>query len=78
LTNIVYKELCYIKTREACYENTLKFLRIIEIENFSKDEIEIKKLILDRLKEKVLREKVTSVFIDVELSKNNVKKIQSF
>jgi hypothetical protein len=50
---------------------------MIEIENFVKDEQEIKKLILDRLKEKILREKVTSVFIDVELNKNNIKKIKN-
>jgi hypothetical protein len=66
-----------LKTRDNCYENTLKFLRVIEIENFVKDEKEVKDLIFDRLKEKILREKVTSVFVDVELSKNNIKKIKS-
>jgi hypothetical protein len=72
----VYKELCYLKTRDNCYENTLKFLRVIEIEDFVKDEDKIKGLLYDRLKEKILREKVTSVFIDVELSKDSLKKIQ--
>jgi hypothetical protein len=55
----------------------LKFLHLVEIENFTKNEEEIKKLIFDRLKTKILKKKVTSVFIDVELNKDKLKKIRN-
>jgi stage V sporulation protein D (sporulation-specific penicillin-binding protein) len=78
LTDIVYKELCYLKSKNSCYENTLKFLRLLEIENFTKDEAIIKKLIFTRLKKKIYQKRVTSVFVDIELDKNKLKKIKSF
>ena len=78
LTNIVYKEMCYLKTKDECYQNILKFLKLVEIENFTKDEDVIKKLIFDKLKERIYQEKVTSVFIDVTLTKKQIITIQNF
>lgn len=77
LTEIVYKELCYSKSNNDCYENTLDFLHIIEIENFVNDQVYIKKLIFDKLKSRIYQEKVTSVLVDKELTEKNINSIKN-
>ena len=77
LTNLVYKEICYNKDSEVCYNNVLKFLRLVEIEDFNTEQDYIKNLIFWRLKEKIYQEKVTSVFIDKELNEDKINLIKS-
>ena len=77
LTDIVYKELCYSKSNNDCYENTLKFLRLIEIEDFVNQEKYIKKLIHNKLNKKIYQKKVTSVFVDKELKEEQIKAIKN-
>jgi hypothetical protein len=67
LTNIVYKHTCYLKTEKLCNENILRFLKKLEIENFSTDEKYVKDLIHKSIVEKVSRTVVTSVLITVDL-----------
>lgn len=77
LTDIVYKEFCYNKEYESCYNSILKFLRLVEIENFVKEESYLKNLIFNRLKEKIYQEKVTSVFVDKKLDDLSIDKIKN-
>lgn len=76
LTELVYKEICVNKKFDDCYNNILKFLHLVEIENFTNEENYVKKLIFEKLKEKIYQEKVTSVFIDKELSEAEINKIK--
>lgn len=78
LTDIVYKELCVWKSRNVCYDNTLRFLHTVEIEDFTYSQENIKSLIQERLQNRILREKVTSVFVDVQISEESIEKIKSF
>lgn len=63
LTGVVYKELCYLQSSEECYENLLKYLRVLEILDYEFDEIYIKSIIEKQLREKISQERVTSVLV---------------
>jgi hypothetical protein len=59
--------LCEKKSDKECKDNLLKYLRVIEIENFNNSETFIKDLLLKKMNNKLSSSKVTSVFIDYEL-----------
>ena len=63
LRDIVFKQLCYLKPEEDCYNGMLKFLRVLKIEDFENTEAFTKKLILERLKTRLAKTKVTSVLL---------------
>jgi len=63
LTNIVYKELCFLKPSEECYESMLKYLRKLEVIGFSNDETYIKGLLWPYITQKISQTKITSVMI---------------
>jgi len=76
LADLVYKEICYNKNSEICYNNVLKLLRLVEIEDFNTEKEYVYNLIFNRLKDKIYQEKVISVFVDKELSKEKIDKIK--
>lgn len=76
ITDIVFKELCEWKKGNDCYDNTLKFLRVIEIQDFSNEEEYVKKLFKEKLITRINQEKVTSVFVDFELNENQISAIK--
>ena len=78
LTDVVYKESCENVSNKICYNNILKFLKVIELEEFDYDESSIKKLIWETLYKKINQEFVTSVFIDRELEQDKIDLIKSF
>ena len=78
LTDVVYKESCENTGQKSCYNNILKFLRLIELEEFLYDETYIKNIIWESIRKKVNQEYVTSVFIDRELEQEKIDLIQSF
>ena len=78
LTDVVYKESCENTDNRSCYNNVLKFLKVIELEEFIYDETYIKNIIWDYLNTKINQEYVTSVFIDKELEQEKIDLIQSF
>jgi single-stranded-DNA-specific exonuclease len=47
-----------------------------EIEEFNTEKTYIKNLIYERLKEKIYKEKVTSVFVDKELSVEKISQVK--
>lgn len=75
LRDLVYTELCDMVSQNTCYNNVLKFLRVLEIEGFVHDKAFIKKLISDRLISKLSQTKVTSVLVDKELDSEQITKI---
>lgn len=78
LTDILYKEMCYLKPREDCYDDMLRFLRVLEIEDFSVSEEYIKGLIEEKVRSQVAKNKVTSVRLESELTPEQEKQILSW
>lgn len=63
LREIVFRETCIWKDQEDCRNNVLKFVKKVEIEDFTYNEDYIKKLIQDELLLRVSKKKVTSVLL---------------
>lgn len=63
LTDIVYKELCFLKPSDECYESMLKYLRKPEIVGFSLDETYIKDLLSTHINQRISQKRVTSVLL---------------
>ena len=78
LTNIVYKQICYLKSKNNCKNNLAKFLRVIEVEDFENDELYIKNLISKRINSKLSQTKVTYVLLEEWLDNEKSSKIYSF
>lgn len=75
LVEIIHTELCLNKSKNKCETNLTKFLKVLEIENFVRDEEVIKEMIRDKIITKLVQTKVTSVFIDKELDSEQIDKI---
>ncbi len=76
LRDITFKQLCQLKTTEACYNNLLKYLRVLEIPDFKKEDDYIKELLLKSIQDKLSRTKVTSDMVASEVDGEKVLKIQ--
>ncbi len=63
LRDVIYKESCASKTQQDCEDSVLKFLRVVELENFVFNEENIKQKIQDYLVKKIGQKKVTSVLL---------------
>ncbi len=68
LTEIVYKETCNGQSYEVCYRELLRFLRVIDIPDFVMQEAYILSIIGERIRDRVYRDKVTSVLLRENLS----------
>jgi cell division protein FtsI/penicillin-binding protein 2 len=75
LQDLIYKQICELKTSKDCENNLLKYLRILEIENYEHSEVFIKKLLLEKMKEKLSQVNVTSVFFSRELTNEQLTNI---
>ena len=78
LVEVLYKQICFSSTRNECYEWLIKLLRVLEIEDFVRDEEYIRWLISNYLKKKLNQKKVTSVLIDNEFDNNQIEEIKSY
>jgi len=63
LTDIVYRELCFLKNNKKCYENVLKYLKKLQIEDFERNEKYIKEILGKRITKKLSQTKITSVLL---------------
>lgn len=63
LRDVVYKQICYMNKDEECYVNLSKFLWVLEIPNFRKDELIIKSLIGAELQKRLSKTHVTNVLL---------------
>lgn len=61
LTDIIYKEMCYLKTNRECYNDLLRFLRVLDIPDYQFEEEFIKNAISQRVIERISKDKITSV-----------------
>lgn len=68
LTEVVYKETCNGQNADVCYRELLRFLRVIDIPNFVMQESYILGLIENRVRERVYRDKITSVLLQADIS----------
>lgn len=68
LTDILYKEMCYLKDSTDCYSDMLRFLRVLEIGDFQLDEEYIRWRILTKLTERLSKTRVTSVRLLADIS----------
>ncbi len=75
LQDLIYKQICYLKSRKECKNNLFKFLKVLEIEDYEHTEEFIKKLLYDRVKDKISQTKVTSVFLDRELDNEQISRV---
>ncbi len=75
LVDIVYKELCTLKSYQECYENTLKYLKKLKIDGFSTDETYIKKLLTQDIQQKISQSKVTSVLVSESIASEDATEI---
>lgn len=77
LKDIVYKQICYLKSRSECYDNLLKFVKKIELEDFEYDETYIKWVIFDTIRKKISQTKVTSVPLYEWLEEEKANELKS-
>ena len=70
LTDIVYKQTCYLKGKNDCYRNLRRFLWLVSIDDFNLSEDYIKDKIKTKVKEKVNKQNVTSVLLRDNLRKD--------
>ncbi|MDP2090565.1 MAG: penicillin-binding protein 2 [Candidatus Gracilibacteria bacterium] len=75
LQEIVYKQICYLKKKRECKDNLTKFLKVLDIEDFENSETYIKKLLLEKMKERVNQTYVTSVLIKKDLSNQQINDV---
>lgn len=61
LTEILYKEMCYINSSRECYNKLLRFLRVLEIPEYVYTEEFIKDIISQNVEQRILKNKITSV-----------------
>ncbi|MDD5770154.1 MAG: penicillin-binding protein 2 [Candidatus Gracilibacteria bacterium] len=68
LTNVIYSEICYLKSNNLCRNSLQKFIGVLDLADFKNNEIYIKEKITSKLKEILSRTKVTSVLLKDDLS----------
>lgn len=75
LTNILYNEMCYLKDYSECYDDMLRFMRVLDIPDFQNNEDFVKELIQEKIVEKISKDKVTSVRLRESLSSDDETEI---
>ncbi len=78
LTEILYKEMCYLQSYDTCYSDILRFLKISEIPWFVQQETFIKNKIYSQVRKRLAQDKITSVKIRDGLSPEDEKHILSW
>lgn len=68
LTDIVYWEICYLKSSTECRKSFNKFLWVLETPDFRMNESYLKEKILTKVNERISRNKVTSVLLKDNLT----------
>ena len=75
LRDIVYRELCHLRSQKQCYENILRFVKKLEIPDFDYEQKYIKQLILEHIKKRLLQDKVTFVPLAEELEQSQIEQV---
>lgn len=77
LIDIVYNEVCNNKVKSKCKDNLLKFLKVIDLEDFEHTPEYIKKAIWSRIIPRIMQTKVTSVLLSWEFSEEQINKVKA-
>ena len=75
LTNLVYNEICKLQEREDCYNDLLRFLKVLEISDFEMSESYIKARIFEEVQNRTSKTKMTSVQVRSTLEPQDEKEI---
>lgn len=78
LTDLLYKEMCYLKPYEDCYNAMLRFLRVLEIGDFENTEEYIVNRIDTKLAQRLAKNKITSVKLLWDISPDEEKELLSW
>ena len=78
LTDILYKEMCYLKSADDCYDDMLRFLKVLEIGDFEMSDRYIKWRIQKKLIERISKNKITSVKLVSDLNPDEEKEVLSW
>lgn len=76
LIELVYEEICLNKNQEKCKNNLLKFLSVLELEDFEYSPEYIKKKISEKIIAKVMQTKITNVNLWSDFSKEQISKLK--
>lgn len=76
LTQVIYQEICQLKSPSSCYSWLIKFLRVLSIENFFYDKKYIKTLVKERIDSQISRTKVTSVLLNSNLTEEEIFELE--
>lgn len=68
LTDVIYNEICYLKSSSECRTSLNKYLWVLETQDFRMNESYLKDIILKRTQDKINRNKVTSVLLKSDLT----------
>jgi len=70
LRNIIFKELCVKKSKKDCKNNLVKFLKVLDLEDFEYKKEYILEKITKKLQEKLQEKKITSVLLEDNLTES--------
>ncbi|MBF0913698.1 hypothetical protein HXK64_01920, partial [Candidatus Gracilibacteria bacterium] len=77
LVNLVYDEICNNKVSTKCKDNLLKFLRVIDLEDFENTPEYVKKAIAGRIIPRINQKKVTNVLLGTNFTTDQITKIKA-
>ncbi len=75
LKDLIFMQICYQQSKRDCKDNLLKYLHILEIEDYKHSEKFIKKLLHEKMQSKLSQKNVISVFLDKELTDNQIEEV---
>lgn len=76
LTDVVYTEICYLKSATECRRALNRFLWVLETLDFRMNEVYLKDKIMARVQERISRTKVTSVLLRDNLTNEQAFEIE--
>lgn len=77
LVEVVYQQFCYSDSPQNCYNSMRKFLKVLEIPNFSAQESFVRPLIEAEIAERMQKTKITSVSLWVELNDQSAQALRA-
>ena len=77
LRDIIFMELCVSKEENLCKSNLLKFLKLLDLDDFAYDEKYIRDKITDKLESKLWEIKITSVLLSDDINELDSVEIRS-
>jgi len=77
IRDIIFNEICVSKKPNVCKDNLLKFLKVLDLEDFEYKEEYLKGKILEKVEKKISETKITSVLLSDDLSDEQAVNIRA-